>query len=154
MGKLIPAGSSGARHWIQLRVLDRVRPFSPIVIRVFLGTFLVYMTQDNVFSSARMREFVDFLAAQGFPAAELLAPISVYAQFTCGMLVVLGLFTRWAAAVMVVNFIVAIVGVHIGTPFRSFLEPMAMLSAALFLLLHGPGRLALDNLLDAPDEAR
>lgn len=148
MGDRMPAHRSGARQLLQLRVLDRTAPFSPVVIRVFLGTFLIYMTQDNVFSAARMQEFVDFLASEGFPASRLLAPVSVYAQFGCGVLVLLGLFTRWAAAVMVVNFIVAIIGVHVGTPFRSFLEPLAMLSSALFLLLHGPGWPALDNRLD------
>lgn len=132
---------------LQLRVLDGARPFSPLVIRAFLATFLIYMTQDNVFSAARMQDFVDFMGAEGFPAPAVLAPISVYAQFTCGVLVALGLFTRWAGAVMVVNFLVALAGVHLGTPFRTFLEPVAMLSAAAFLLLHGPGRFALDNRL-------
>jgi putative oxidoreductase len=145
MQELTPANGPGKHRFLQLRVLDRTRPFSPVVIRAFLATFLIYMTQDNVFSADRMQEFVGFLTTEGFPAAEVLAPISVYAQFTCGVLVALGLLTRWAAAVMIVNFVVAIGGVHIGTPFRAFLEPLAMLSASLFLLLHGPGRLALDN---------
>ena len=141
-----------ADRLLQLRVLDRTRPFSPLAIRAFLATFLIYMTQDNVFSADRMQEFVEFMTAEGFPAADVLAPISVYAQFTCGLLVAFGLLTRWAAAVMVVNFVVAIAGVHIGTSFRTFLEPMAMLSASMFLLLHGPGRLALDNRLSALDD--
>lgn len=141
-----------AGHILKLRVLDRTKPFSPLVIRAFLGTFLIYMAQDNVFSADRMQEFVEFMTAQGFPAADALAPISVYAQFTCGLLIAFGLLTRWAAAVMVVNFAVAIAGVHIGTSFRTFLEPLAMLSASVFLLLHGPGRLALDNRLIALDD--
>lgn len=81
-------------------MLDRARPFSPLVIRAFLATFLIYMTQDNVFSAARMQEFVEFMTAEGFPAAAVLAPISVYAQFACGLLVAFGLLTRWAAAIM------------------------------------------------------
>jgi len=39
-----------------------------------------------------------------------------YAQFSAGILILLGLFTRWAAAVMVFNFVVAVVGVHLGMP--------------------------------------
>ncbi len=142
-----------ADHLLQLRVLDRTRPFSPLAIRAFLATFLIYMTQDNVFSAPRMQEFVAFMTAEGFPASAVLSPISVYAQFTCGLLIAFGLFTRWAAAIMVVNFVVAIGGVHIGTSFRTFLDPLAMLSASMFLLLHGPGRLALDNRLGALDES-
>lgn len=133
-------------HWLQLRMLDRAQPFSPVVIRGFLGIFLIYMSQDNILSAARMQEFVAFLTAHGYPAPEVSARLSVYAQCTCGALITLGLLTRWAAAVMVGHFIVAIVGVHIGLPFRTFLEPLAMLSGSLFLVLHGPGRPALDTL--------
>ena len=92
-----------------------------------------------------MQKFVDFMAVEGFAASALLAPVSLYAQVVCGLLVAFGLLTRWAAALMVVNFLVAIAGVHMGTPFRTFLEPLAMLSASTFLLLYGPDPVALDN---------
>ena len=100
MEEPMPMDAPTKHHYLQLRVLDRTKPFSPVVIRIFLATFLIYMTQDNVFSPARMQEFVEFMTAEGFPAAEVLAPISVYAQFTCGLLVAVGLLTRWAAAAL------------------------------------------------------
>jgi putative oxidoreductase len=134
----------GARDWIELSALDRLRPAAPLAVRAFLGVFLVYMSQDNVFSADRMDEFVAFLDANGFPAPELCARVSVYAQFACGLLVAVGALTRWAAAIMVVHFAVAIVGVHVGLPFRTYLEPAAMLCCSLFLLLHGPGRFSID----------
>jgi putative oxidoreductase len=127
--------------------LDRYRDDAPLVLRLFLGTFLVYMAQDNVFSSARMDEFELFLGQHGFPLPGLAARISVYAQFTAGILVLLGLLTRLAAAVMVVNFVVAVVGVHLGMPFRTFLEPLAMLSCSAFLAIAGAGRLSLDRII-------
>jgi putative oxidoreductase len=142
---------------LRLDAVARFAPWAPLVVRLFLGTFLIYMSQDNVFSSARMVEFERFLAQNGFPAPRLLAPLSVYVQFVCGILILAGLFTRWAALFIFVNFIVAIVGVHLKLPFRTFLEPTAMLSAALALFLGGPGRLALDNLYNrnpAPPQAR
>jgi putative oxidoreductase len=124
----------------------RLAPWGPLALRLFLGTFLAFMTQDNVLSRERMLEFERFLGANGFPAAAFLAPLSVYAQLGCGVLVLLGLFTRWAALFMVVNFVVAIVGVHLKLPFRTFLEPTAMLAVSLALLFLGPGRLAIDNI--------
>ena len=138
---------------VRLSALDGLKPFSPLAIRAFLAVFLVYMTQDNVFSSERMGEFEAFLAAEGFPAAGLMAPISVYAQFTCGLLMGVGLLTRWAAGMMVMNFLVALAMVHLGTSFRTFLEPMAMLAMSAFLLMNGPGRLAIDNLIGAGDKS-
>ena len=136
-----PRASSLAR----LDRLDPYRGFAPLAIRVFLGVFLLYMAQDNVFSAARMTEFERFLAANHVPAPALAARVSVYAQLVCGALVLVGVFTRWAALVMIVNFMVAIVGVHLKLPFRTFLEPCAMLACAVALFLGGPGRLAIDT---------
>src|SRR3712207_2864433 len=92
-----------------LAPLGRHRDLGPLALRLFAGTFLVYMSQDNVFDPARMAEFEKFLTQFGFPFPALAAPLSVYAQFTAGVLFLLGLFVRPAAAVMIVNFIVALV---------------------------------------------
>jgi putative oxidoreductase len=115
-----------------------------VVLRVFLGVVLVYGTADNVFSRARMLEFEHFLHAQGFPLAGFCAPLSVWAQFVCGLLFVLGFFTRAAALVMVVNFAVALAMVHTKTPFNANIAPLAMFFGSIFLLLDGPGRCSVD----------
>ncbi|MEJ7603191.1 MAG: DoxX family protein [Kofleriaceae bacterium] len=127
--------------------VDRFAGFAPVALRLFLGVFLIYMAQDNVFSAARMTEFEHFLDSFGFAMPVVSARVSVYAQFACGILILAGAFTRWAALVMVVNFIVAIVGVHSYLPFKTFLEPCAMLAASLALVLGGPGRLSVDAAL-------
>jgi putative oxidoreductase len=134
------------RDWVDLSPLDRLRPLAPLAVRAFLCVYLLYMSQDNVRSGARMDEFTAFLTANGFPVPGLAARVSVYAQLVCGALVGLGLLTRWAAAVMVFHFVVAILGAHLDLPFRTTLEPAAMLCSALFLLLNGPGSIALDSL--------
>ncbi len=136
-----PGASSLAR-------LDRLDPYgglAPLAIRLFLGGFLIYMAQDNVLSAARMTEFERFLAANDFPMPALAARVSVYAQLGCGALVLVGAFTRWAALVLIVNFAVAILGVHLKLPFRTLLEPCAMLACAVALFIGGPGRLAIDT---------
>ena len=120
------------------------REVGALFIRVFMGTFLIYMSQDNVFDRARMLEFERFLRQFGFPLAPVGAHVSAYAQFACGILILLGAFTRPAAAVMVVNFVVAIVMVHTRLPFREALDPSAMLAGSLFLLFHGAGALSVD----------
>jgi putative oxidoreductase len=127
--------------------LGRFGGFAPIPIRIFLGFFLVYMAQDNVFSSARMLEFEHFLDANGFPLPAIAARVSVYAQFLGGILILLGGFTRVVAIVIAVNFVVAIVGVHLALPVRTWLEPCAMLACALALLVGGAGQLSVDSYL-------
>lgn len=118
---------------------EQRRDVGAVFIRLFMGTFLIYMSQDNVFSAARMTEFEAFLGQFGFPLPALSARVSVYAQLICGLLILIGAFTRIAAAVMIVNFVVALVMVHTRLPFREALDPSAMLAGALFLLFHGPG---------------
>jgi putative oxidoreductase len=51
--------------------------------------------------------FVEGVAAMGFPAPLLFAWLSALAEFAGGLGVVLGLFTRWAAALATVNMFVA-----------------------------------------------
>ena len=127
-----------------LEPLGRHREFGPLPLRLFAGTFLIYMSQDNVFSGARMAEFERFLTQFGFPLPAFAAPLSVYAQFAAGVLFLVGLWVRPAASVMVVNFIVALAMVHTRAPFREALDPTAMLAVALSLLVTGAGALSVD----------
>jgi putative oxidoreductase len=124
--------------------LARFGGFAPLPIRIFLGVFLVYMVQDNVRSGARMLEFEQFLDANGFPLPAIAARVSVYVQLLGGILIAAGAFTRWAALAIAINFMIAIIGVHLALPFRTWLEPSAMLAAALALVIGGAGRLSVD----------
>lgn len=121
------------------RWLEERRELGALFIRVFMGTFLIYMSQDNVFDGSRMLEFERFLQQFGFPIPPVSARVSVYAQLACGVLTLLGAFTRAAAAVLIVNFVVALVMVHTRLPFREALDPAAMLAGSLFLLFNGAG---------------
>jgi putative oxidoreductase len=123
---------------------DRYRDYAALFIRLAIGTRLIAGTQDNVFSSARMEEFVAFLAANGTPYPEVGAVVSVYAQFVCGALFILGLWTKPAAVVMIVNFVAALAIAHRQTPFEVTWPALMMLAAAVFFLLHGPGRPSVD----------
>ena len=127
--------------------LERHSALGVPLFRLFLGATLVYGTQDNVFSSARMLEFRDFVAENGFPAPLFSAYLSAYAQFICGLLVLVGLATRWASAVMVINFVAALVMVHWGLPFAANISALAMLFGSLLLLFHGPGAYSVDAAL-------
>ena len=59
--------------------------FALLLLRAFVGLFLVWAVWDNVTSGARMHEFADFLGKHGFPSPRVLAPVSVYLQLTVGL---------------------------------------------------------------------
>lgn len=127
------------------RVLAPHRELGPVLIRLVVGYRLVWGTVDNVVSRGRMLEFADFLGAHGVPWPVLSAHVSAWAQFLCGLLFILGALTRPAAAVMVVNFLVALLVAHVGRPFLDNYDALVMLFGSGFLLLHGPGRLSVDE---------
>jgi len=125
----------------------RFSSLAPLILRLPVGAHLIYGTQDNVFSWARMLEFRDFLGQHGFPLPLVCAIVSVAAQFLAGVLFILGYRTREASAVMVLNFLVAIFGVHVahGHPYPATFPALFMLAASLSLFFSGPGALALDH---------
>jgi putative oxidoreductase len=131
-------------HPILIPALDRRREVGPLLLRLFVAFVLIYGTQDNVLSSERMLEFRDFLEGHGFPYPLASARLSVYAQFLCGWLILFGLLTRVAALVMIINFGVALLMVHVGLPFSANIAPLAMLFGSLFFLFYGAGPHSVD----------
>lgn len=132
---------------LMLNNLARYSDFTLLGLRVLTGAFLVHETWDNVSSAARMAEFVKFLDQFGFPAPALMAPLSVAVQFGCGILLILGLFTRLAGLLIAANFVVAVVMVHWAEPFRGWWPAIVLVFLGLHFAAAGSGRLGLDAML-------
>ena len=127
------------------RFFEERREYGPIFLRLILGSFLVWGTQDNVFSQAHMEEFAHFLAGLGFPWPMLGAVVSAYTQFLCGILLILGAFTRWISILLIINFIVALALAHRGDTFRGMFPALVILFSSIFFLFHGAGKLSVDE---------
>lgn len=143
----------GIQTVVKLPGLARASDLTLALTRWLVGAFLMWETWDNVKSSERMAEFSAFLQSNGFPAPDVMAPLSVWAQFICGALLVLGLFTRWAAILMVFNFIVAFAMVHLDDPFRAQFPALILIAVNAHIAARGSGALGLDRLIDAPEAA-
>jgi putative oxidoreductase len=136
----------GARAFL-LTSLHRHGDAGLLVLRAFVGVFLVWGVLDNVASAERMEEFVRFVRANGFPWPGFSAPLSVYAQLVCGVLFVAGLFTRLAGIVMCGHFVIAVAMVHWGQDFRLQFPALVLVAVSTFLALNGGGRWSVDRLL-------
>jgi putative oxidoreductase len=132
----------------------RYGDFGLLLLRCATGAFLVYQSHDNVFSAARMEEFVKFLRHFHFVYPELLAPLSVYAQFAAGIAFILGLFTRWFGLITCVNFIVAVWMVHRNDPVPGIWPAAILIFLGLYFGLRGSGRYGLDALFDRNSATR
>jgi putative oxidoreductase len=101
----------------------------------------------------------------GIPSPEIMGPFVGVAEITCGALVLIGLLTRLASFVLVIDMIVAIaatkIPILIGQGFWGFADPkaqagfwsmahesrldIAMLLGCLFLMSAGPGPTSIDE---------
>ncbi|GAB4244589.1 MAG: hypothetical protein Tsb0034_22870 [Ekhidna sp.] len=124
---------------------DSLKQYADIPIRLIIGFHLIYGTQDNVFSWERMIEFRNFLEAFGVPLPLVGAIASVYAQFICGILFIIGWKVKPAAYIMIFNFLVAIFLVHLGDTYPNTFPALAMLAGSLFLAMNGAGKLSVEN---------
>ncbi len=111
---------------------------------------LLIYTGDNVFSYARMLEFRDFLAGFRVPYPLFAAFLSVYVQFTCGLLLLLGYKVRLAGLFIFINFIFALIIAHIGTPYQVYFPAAQLVAVGLFFLLHGAGPVSIVALTQKP----
>ena len=142
------------REFLFLRRNARYADGGLLLLRCITGAFLIYQSHDNVFSEARMAEFEKFLAHFRFVYPELMAPLSVYAQFAAGIAFILGLFTRWAGLITAFNFVVAVWMVHWTDPVPQIWPAAILIFLGLYFGLRGSGRYGLDALLDAGTRRR
>src|SRR5687768_7624373 len=142
------------RKFLFLSSTQRFGDFMLLLLRLFVGLFLIWGVWDNITDSARMREFVEFLRKFHFPSPELLAPLSVYVQFLIGLAFGLGLFTRWAGILCAINFIVAIAMVDRFGGMRGIFPSGCLVVIGLYLATYGAGRFSADAALKANEVPR
>jgi putative oxidoreductase len=134
----------GRNDWLLLTPLARFADLALLLLRWVTGAFLIYQSHDNVFSADRMVEFEKFLTQFGFFAPQFMAPLSVYAQFMCAILFILGLLTRWAGLVTTFNFIVAVWMVHLPQTFDLWWPALILVLLGILFATAGAGRYSLD----------
>lgn len=139
------------REIMFLEGLHRHGDVGLLLLRLLTGGFLIYGVVDNVADAARMDEFSVFLAATGFPAPDLLAPLSVYLQLLCGIALALGAMTRWVGIVIAIHFAIALVMVHWAEDFRGWWPAIVLVGIGLQYSLTGAGRISVDARIASRD---
>ncbi len=133
--------------------LDRYKEYGLFFIRLTIGVRLIYGVADNIFSWAHMIEFRDFLDKLGVPFPLFSAHLSAYAQFICGILFIVGFLFRPASFVMVINFIFALLIAHRTGGYAPAALAWIMLFTSLGFLVHGAGKLSVDEWLTRREAA-
>lgn len=116
------------------------------LLRLFIGFRLIYGVIDNIVSWDKMMEFSNFLKLHNFPLPTISAIVSVYIQFIGAILILIGYRIRAASFVLIINFFVAILGVHlqINDTIEGMTPALAMFFCCLVFLFMGAGKPSLD----------
>ena len=87
--------------------------------------------------------FVGVVDRLGLPFPGVFAVLSALSESVAVLFVLAGLYTRWAALIITINFVVAFISEAAkGDPYEL---PGLYLLGAVVLMLTGPGRFALDS---------
>ena len=132
------------------KLLTTNGPATVVLVRLIVGA---------VFLSEGIQKFLypDVLGVGrftkiGIPAPEVMAPFVGVCEVACGVLFLLGLLTRFAAATMIINMLVAILTTKVPLLLHDGFWKMAheartdwsMLLGSIFLLFVGAGLWSLD----------
>ena len=123
--------------------LTKIRDLAPLFLRVAVGAAGIYHGHGKLFGG--MSHFEEVVAGLHLPAPALLAWAAALSEFVGGILIVLGLLTRWAALFLGITMAVAVFRVHLHDGFRELEYPMVLLAACLSLVLTGGGWLSFDR---------
>ena len=117
-----------------------------LLLRLFIGFRILYGVGDNVLSWDKMIEFSNFLDQNNFPYSLSLAVTSVYTQFFCSILILIGFKTRYASFILIINFLVALIFVHlkINDTIEGMTPVLAMLFGCLTFLFTGADKISID----------
>ena len=138
-----------------LRTLTELgkKPIAHFLVRLIVGcVFLSEGIQKFLFSdSLGIGRFVKI----GIPAPEIMAPFVAAVEIVCGVLVLVGLYTRLAAFPLIVNMLVAISTTKIPILLEKGFWGMAheartdwsMLLGSIFLLIAGAGGWSIDSFI-------
>ncbi len=126
-----------------MKFLDRLQPLGLLALRLVLGAIMIAHGSTKVFGG--MHNFAGMVHGMGMPA--WLAYLAAATEFGGGILIILGLLTRFVSLCMVIDMLVAIFKVHWKHGFvgeGNYQFPLALAAMAFALIFFGGGPIAID----------
>jgi len=128
--------------------LNRYRAYAPLLLRLAFAYQLYDAAGHTALHPAEgLPGYGQWLASLGFPFPVFSAALSAYTEFFGAILMVLGLWTRGAALLLLVNFTLAVIVGHLATgdTYKNTMPALNLLAMSVFLLLNGPGKPSVDE---------
>ncbi|WP_370896299.1 DoxX family protein [Chryseobacterium gossypii] len=117
-----------------------------LIVRVFIGFSMLSHGFPKLLTllEGEKIEFFDFLGLG--PQISLI--LTVFAEFVCSILLILGLFTRVALGFLIFTMIIAGFVVHSADPFKTKELSLIYLSVYLLLMAFGAGKISVDRMIE------
>jgi putative oxidoreductase len=119
------------------------------VLRVIVGLVFLAHGLQKMFVTG-ITGVADFMGQVGVPLPTAAAIVVTGVETLCGLALVVGFFTRWAAIPLAINMLVAAVIVHLPAGFflpNRYEYALTLLAACASLSLLGSGAYAVESLL-------
>jgi putative oxidoreductase len=126
--------------------LKQVLPFSFVLLRVVIAWRLIAGTWPYIFGSRSIAEIMAFFQSLNLPLPGIGTYVSLYAQFGCGILLIVGWLTRPAALILTINFTVALLAAHRHDPIESSFQAWALWAISIYFFFHGGGSISIDRI--------
>lgn len=128
-----------------MRILDKLQPLGLVAMRIALGAVMIvhgYPKVTNIHGTEK------FFSSIGLPWWS--AYLSAGAEFVGGMLIIVGLLTRFFGLALLIDMMVAIAKVHWKhglTGEGNYQLPLTLAALSLALIFFGAGPIALDAII-------
>lgn len=115
-----------------------------LLLRVGAGALIMYHGYDKLVHFSTMQtKFMNFMGL----GQTLSLALVIFAEFFCGLFLIIGLFTRLVAIPPVIAMAVALFKAHNFDVFESGEKAALFLICFLVILLVGPGKASIDGVL-------
>ena len=137
------------RKLLTLSYLDCWSDHAPLVLRLAVGVIFAMHGWQKL--QGGLPGVTGLIASLGFPAPELFAVLLITAELGGGILLILGLLTRWTAVSLLIVSLVALFVVHLPNGFFAntggYEYILMLLAASVSLMLTGAGKWSLDRIV-------
>jgi putative oxidoreductase len=123
--------------------LNSLQPYGALLMRLALGISMAVHGYGKVVPHGALKHYAHYIVSLGIPY--WLGYVSAYTEFVGGLMLIVGLLTRFAAALVAINMLVAffLVGIHQGFGIYNYI--LALVGLGIMLTFYGAGALAFDR---------
>ncbi len=122
-----------------------------LILRLILGVIFIAHGYPKLFVFG-IPGFANFLSGLGVPLPGFFAVVVSLVEFVGGIALILGIFSRWAALLLAVNMITAILLVKVKVGLIAPMDKpgvgaeldLALLAGTLVVLVFGPGSISVE----------